>query len=238
MLPQPEKRSHAMPVHRLKALPLGAVQSLKARTYDALKAAIVEMNIYAPDAELKLDERNLSRRLGISRTPLREALALLDRDGIVKTISRRGVFIVKKTKREAEDLVTVWATIESLAAGQAATSASEAEIEALEGFVDRFVGCADVRPDEYADANMRFHEAIIDAARNPVISDLAGRFSFHVRAIRQRVLADGDRVRLSLADHAGIVAAIKTRDAVRAECLARRHALQLREYVAQFEDLN
>ena len=116
-----------MPVHRLKALPLGAVQSLKARTYDALKAAIVEMNIYAPDAELKLDERNLSQRLGISRTPLREALALLDRDGIVKTISRRGVFIVKKSKREAQDLITVWAAIESLAAGQAATSASDAE---------------------------------------------------------------------------------------------------------------
>lgn len=227
-----------MPVHRLKALPLGAVQSLKARTYDALKAAIVEMNIYAPDAELKLDERNLSQRLGISRTPLREALALLDRDGIVKTISRRGVFIVKKSKREAQDLITVWAAIESLAAGQAATSASDAEIEALEGFVTRFAGRVDVRPEEYADANIRFHQAIIDAARNPVIGDLAGRLSFHVRAIRQRALADGNRVRLSLADHADIVAAIKTRDAERAENLARRHALQLREYVAQFEDLN
>ncbi len=226
-----------MPVHRLKAKPLGAVRSLKDRTYDALKAAIVEMNIYAPDAELKLDERNLSRRLGISRTPLREALALLHRDGIVKIVSRRGVFIVRKSKREVLELITVWAAIESLAAGLAARNASDAEIDAIDGFVAPFAGNG-VCPEQYAEANVRFHQAIVAAAGNAVVAEIADRLAFHVRAIRRRAAADAELARRSLADHADIVLALRGRDAERAESLVLRHALQLRDHVEQFADLN
>ena len=63
--------------------PIDANFSLKDRIYDSLKQAITSMNIYAEDAELRLDERKLSEQLEISRTPIREALARLEQEGLV-----------------------------------------------------------------------------------------------------------------------------------------------------------
>ena len=68
--------------HQIEIAPIGAAMSLKARAYEALKSAITRMNVYAPGADLRLDERELSQRFGISRTPLREALAQLDQEEI------------------------------------------------------------------------------------------------------------------------------------------------------------
>ena len=101
-----------MPVHRLKASPLGTVQSLRARTDDAPKANFVEMDIHAPDAEWRLEERNPSFQMAFFRSLVGEALPLLDRDGIVKAISRHGVFIVNNSKRKVLKLNAVWAGIE------------------------------------------------------------------------------------------------------------------------------
>src|SRR5204863_136614 len=94
-----------MPDTQLKIAPIGEGLSLKARAYDALKAAILNMNIYADDAQLRLDERDLSQRFGVSRTPLREALAQLDQEGLVKIVARRGIFIVRKTTLRLRDHV-------------------------------------------------------------------------------------------------------------------------------------
>ena len=85
--------------------PRGSAESLKARAYHAMKAAIVRMDIYAPNAELRFDERDLSARFGVSRTPLREALVLLDNERLVKIVARRGIFVVKKTKAEILDMI-------------------------------------------------------------------------------------------------------------------------------------
>ena len=71
---------------------------LKDRIYDELKRAITSINVYGDSDEHRLDERQLSEELGVSRTPIREALCRLENEGFVNTIPRRGAFIARKSK--------------------------------------------------------------------------------------------------------------------------------------------
>ena len=225
--------------NRFKIARRDSAATLKAQAYDALKAAIVRMDIYAPDAELRFDERDLSARFGVSRTPLREALALLDKERLVKIVARRGIFIVRKTKAEILDMIAAWAALESMAARLATEVASDAELRSLHRLVDPYAESrtpADMSA--YSDANIRFHQAVIKASGNPLIGDIANGLFFHVRAIRHRTISDQDRARRSIDDHSQIVAALEKREAERAERLVREHTLMLRDHVAQHVDLN
>ena len=82
-----------MEVARPIVAPIVISSSLKEQTYEALRQAITSMNLYEPSEAPKLDERHLAESLGVSRTPVREALARLEQEGLVQTISRRGVFV-------------------------------------------------------------------------------------------------------------------------------------------------
>lgn len=223
---------------QLKIAPIADGLSLKARTYDALKSAITNMNIYAPGAELKLDERDLSQRFGVSRTPLREALAQLDSEGLVKIVARRGIFIVRRTKAEILDMITVWAALESMAARLATKVAADGEIARLHDLVDSFSADEVARNmGEYSDANIKFHQAIIGLGKCPLIERMTNDLFFHVRAIRNRAIFEQDRARRSIVDHKEIVAAIEARDTERAERLVREHTLRLRDHVERYVDL-
>lgn len=223
----------------LEIEPIAESQSLKARAYQALKAAIANMNIYAPDAELRLDERDLSLRFGISRTPLREALAQLATEGLVRIAPRRGIFIVRKTKAEILDMITVWAALESMAARLATQLATDQELKGLRSLAGA-ISSDEVaaKMGEYSDANICFHQTIIGLGRNPLLADITNDLFLHVRAIRQRTIFEQDRARRSIADHKGIVAAIAERDTEKAERLVREHTLKLRDHVERFVTLD
>ena len=223
---------------RLQVDVIDAGLSLKARAYDALKNAILKMDIYAPDAELRLDERDLSASFGVSRTPLREALAQLDQEGLVRIQPRRGILIVRKTKTEILEMITVWAALESMAARLAAQVASAEDIAKLHPLVDGFSQDAVARQlGEYSDANIAFHSAIIALGDNALIGEITGNLFFHVRGIRRRTIVELDRAQRSVLDHREIVTAIEQRDADRAETLVRNHTLKLRDHVEKNVDL-
>lgn len=227
-----------METHRtsLKIAPIGESQSLKARAYEALKAAIAGMSIYDEDAELRLDERDLSARFGISRTPLREALAQLDQEGLVRVVARRGIFIVRKTKAEILDMIEAWAALESMAARLAAESAPTDSVEELHSLTDPYDDVSR-KLGEYSDANIRFHQAILRASGNGLIGEICDGLFLHVRAIRTRSIFEKDRAQRSIIDHKQIVAAIEKRDGDLAERLVREHTLRLRDHVAQHVDI-
>src|SRR5262249_12013827 len=96
--------------------PIGGPESFKRRAYAPLKDAIVAMDIYRSRADIRLDERRLALDFGISRTPVREAMAQLEREGFVRAVPRRGIYVVRKTKREVIEMITAWAALESMAA--------------------------------------------------------------------------------------------------------------------------
>ena len=96
--------------------PIASPESFKRRAYAALKDAIVAMDVYRSRSDIRLDERRLALDFGISRTPVREAMAQLEREGFVRAVPRRGIYVVRKTKREVIEMITAWAALESMAA--------------------------------------------------------------------------------------------------------------------------
>src|ERR1700732_1744742 len=115
-------------VPRLTVKPLDTSTSFRNQAYAAIKDAITAADIYAHPTEIRLDERQLSQALGVSRTPIREAMTLLEQEGFLRTLPRRGVFIIRKTKREIVEMIQVWAARESMAARLVTQRASHAEI--------------------------------------------------------------------------------------------------------------
>lgn len=211
---------------------LQANVSLKEKTYDILKDAICKMNIYAPDAQLRLDERQLSEQLGISRTPLREALVRLEQEGLVDILPRRGIFIVRKTKREIVELVIVWAALESMAARLATEHASDEEITSLRRmFPSLSAGGQPANIDEYSERNIEFHQTILKLAGCRLLVDMADQLFLHVRSIRTQTIGEADRATRSVKDHRQIIEAIEARDTELAEHLVREHALDLAEHI-------
>src|SRR5712671_2037840 len=86
--------------------PITSPASFKSRAYTALKNVIVSLDVYRERAEVRLDERRLAQDFGISRTPVREAMAQLEREGFVRSVPRRGIYVVRKTRREVIEMIT------------------------------------------------------------------------------------------------------------------------------------
>ena len=127
-----------IPAPTLALQPLNANVSFRDQAYTALKQAIMDADTYAHREEIRLDERQLSSALGVSRTPIREAMTLLEQEGFLRTVPRRGVFIVRKTKKQIIEMIEVWAALESMAARLATMNASDADIGALRHMFDEF----------------------------------------------------------------------------------------------------
>ena len=108
--------------------------------YAALRNAILAMDAYDPEADLRLDEKRLAADLGVSRTPVREALVRLEHEGLVRIMPRRGVYVVRKSKAEVIEMIIAWAALESMAARLMCERAGDEEIEGLLQRVERRVG--------------------------------------------------------------------------------------------------
>jgi len=225
-----------MPVPGLKLELLDASAGLRRLACDAIKRAITEMDIYGHAGELWLDERQLSHDLGVSRTPIREALGYLEQEGLVRSVPRRGVYVVRKTKREIVEMITVWAAIESLAARLAASRASPEELHALRALFATYEDEPAAHLAEYSQANMAFHKAIIRMGGCALMSEMTDRMFVHMRAVRAVTMGQDSRAQRSIRDHLNIIAALERGDADLAERLVREHTLGLAAHVEKHGD--
>lgn len=201
------------------------------------------MPIYdGTDEDYRLDERALAESLGISRTPVREALLRLEHEGVVRSVPRKGIYVIRKTKAEIIEVILASAALEGMAARLAAERATNEEIS---GLIARFPEFHDrealsraddgVRPpipvSEYSEINLDFHQRIVELAHSELFSQLISRLQIHMRAIRQQTIGDDNRMAHSVVDHAHIIEALEARDADAVEVRVRQHALDLAEHV-------
>ena len=231
---QPEE---AESTPRLAIEPIDTSFSFKNKAYAALKDVIVSMDVYRSRQDIRLDERQLAQDFGISRTPVREAMAQLEREGFVRSVPRRGIYVVRKTKREVIEMIAAWAALESMAARLITENTQIADIASLRRMFSTFEnGELRAHLDEYSEANISFHQTIIRMSGNSVLISLAENLFTHMRMIRRKTIGEKDRVERSIRDHMNIIEALEARDTARAEELVRTHALGLADHVAKYAD--
>ena len=222
---------------RLSVSPIDSRETFKDKAYVALRNVIVSSDIYRSRTDLRLDERQLAQDFGISRTPVREAMAQLEREGFVRSVPRRGIYIVRKTRREVIEMITAWAALESMAARLITQTASDADIAGLRRMFATFEDDKlHAKLDEYSEVNIAFHQAIIQLSGNSVLIQLAENLFTHMRMIRRKTIVEKDRADRSIRDHMNIIEALEARATDRAEKLVRDHALGLADHVAKFAD--
>ena len=229
--------AQAVQAPRLALAPIDSSPSFKNQAYAGLKNLIVSMDVYRNREDIRLDERKLAADFGVSRTPVREALAQLEREGFVRSVPRRGIYVVRKTKREVIEMITAWAGLEGMAARLATKNATEDEIAGLRRMFTTFEGGeVQAQLDEYSEVNIEFHQTIIRMSHNRVLIDMAENLFTHMRMIRRKTIGEMDRADKSFHDHLNIIEALEARDTMRAEELTREHALGLAEHVERYAD--
>ena len=138
--------------------PRGAV--LGDEVYALLGEAILDGRLPAGE---RLRDQELAERLGVSRTPVREAMAQLEREGFVRSVPRRGIYVVRKSKQEVIEMITAWAALESMAARLITTNATTDEIASLRRMFATFEnGQARAHLDEYSEVNIEEDAAAAD----------------------------------------------------------------------------
>jgi len=176
-----------------------------------------------------LDEVALAEGLGISRTPLREALKVLAAEGLVRHEPRRGCFVNQVTEQDLDDMFPVIALLEGQCAHQAALRATDADLAALEVLHTRLTDHAQARRiNDYYAANFAIHEAIITLADNRWLAQVIGDLRKMVKLARLQQLHAPGRLDQSLSEHLAVFAALKAHDALGAEAAMRTHITRQR----------
>ena len=216
----------------MQLAPIATNFTLKDRVYDRLRDAIVGMNIYDDGADLRLDERSMANQLKVSRTPLREALTRLERDGFIEIKARKGVFVIRKTRDEILEMIIAWAALESMAARIATTVATDDEIRELRKHALRHSeSSASADLSEYSEANISFHQMILEMSGCSLLGRIADGLFMHMHAVRRRALEENDRASRSIVDHMAIIEALEVRDGDLAARLVREHTMRLHDHV-------
>lgn len=196
-----------------------APTSLGNSVYNELRRRLVQGEL-KPGQRLR--EIELSAMLGVSRTPVREAIKRLESEGFAAYVSRRGAVVSELTPEQAAELYAVREILEGSAANFAARFATGSEIEILEELLSNQRKAGD-DPEVLSRINRQFHQMIYRMAHNRYLLGLLSTAQDYMLLLRETTYFDPGRPETALSEHSEIVSAIKARDSERAEAAARKH---------------
>ncbi|MDZ4134759.1 MAG: GntR family transcriptional regulator [Paracoccaceae bacterium] len=173
------------------------------------------------DPGARLRETELAERLGISRTPVREAMRALEADGLVVHLPRQGASVRSLDYAEVMELYEMRAVLEGTAARLAARSASDLELAELAA-LNQDLAAAGTSQDAY-EINRQFHLTLLDAAKNRFLVKATNTLQKTLMILGPTTLIEPDRAQGAVAEHARVLAALTARDAARAEAEMRAH---------------
>jgi len=199
-------------------------QALYLEVADRLRGMI---RSHALGAGAWIDEAALTVQLGISRTPLREALKVLATEGLVRLEPGRGCFVSELTVADLEQIFPLMAMLEGRCAYEAALKASAADLRAMEPWHRALQAHARAgRIDAYYETNARIHETVQVLADNRWLSDMVDGLRKVLSLFRHKSLVLPGRIAQSCAEHLAIYAALRARDPESAEALTRQHLMR------------
>ncbi|MCM3716080.1 GntR family transcriptional regulator [Halalkalibacter oceani] len=197
------------------------VKSLREVVVESLREAIVRGQIKSGE---HLKERDLSEKLGISTTPIKEAFRILGNEGLVVTIPRKGTYVSEYVDTNIEEVLQLRAVVEGLCAKFAAAKVNDRQVDKLKAQLALMEELFEKRDiDALVEENTRFHSLIREIANNPMVTNLLNNISSFETAFRKRALTEKDEMKDGYLEHKAILQAIIERNPERAEELMKRH---------------
>ena len=174
---------------------------------------------FEPGARVNVEE--LTRSLGVSRTPVWEAIHRLEQEGLLVRVSHRGVFMAELTLQQAQDLYEVRQPLEELAGRLAASRISPAALRRMQDILEEQRGIvARCDLNAYSRSDFAFHAAVYDATGNPFLQEMLERLKAQMRPLHLHV---EPIIETLYQDHVRLYAALADRSSDRAEAVFREH---------------
>lgn len=224
----------------IKNLDVDSLQALQARkslgehVFDSLKQAIIRGNMSPGDW---LVESHIAETLGISRTPVREAIHKLEREGLIERQPRGGSMVLGLSRDDIEETFGIRAILEGYAARLAAIKHNKEELESLESKIDEFEKCLDKKQlTRLAQINTEFHDMLYAMSKSPRLIQMINSLRDQIFRFRQMILKEAKMAKVSNEDHKQMLKFIRRRDANGVELLVRDHILRGQEVVLKDYD--
>ena len=205
---------------RFIPIKLDNYQPLRDVVFETLRDAIIQGQLRPGE---RLMEIQLAEEMGVSRTPVREALRKLELEGLIVMIPRKGAYVAGISVKDIVDVFEVRAALESLAAGLAAERITEQELEELERALVQISEASSSNLDAVVLTDTNFHEIIYRASRNQRLTQLITNLQEQIQRFRTTSLAQPGRTKTAIEEHRKIVEAISERNVELAQALAREH---------------
>jgi DNA-binding GntR family transcriptional regulator len=202
--------------------------NLRGQTYKILKNMIINREMLPGK---KIIEETLAQEIGVSRTPIREALFKLEHEGIVEIIPRRGAFVVKQSKEDIIEIMQIREVLEALIVRLVTPILSDTDIEELRLCLDRLRTTPEAERHalEYNDSELEFHGLLLNRCPNLMLRQMMEMVNARLQIIRLRTVVLPGRAQKSLDEHAEILEMIAKRNPEEAEALMRRHVISVRD---------
>lgn len=205
-------------------------EPLRKQVYNLLREAIVKGKL-APGE--KLVEVKIARELNVSRTPVREAIRMLELEEFIITVPQRGVFVAGiKSKKEIDDIFQVRIVLEGLAASLTAQNIKQEQIEKMNKYTEQIKECIENNDlQRCIKIDIAFHQIIYEASQNKWLQKILDSLFEQITRFRAKSLSQAGRMKKALLEHKELSEALAEGDSETAKELAQKHIAEARESV-------
>lgn len=205
-------------------------RSLRGRVFRRLREDILS-GVYQEHEELR--EITIGEELGVSRTPVREALRQLELEGLVTIVPNKGAYVTGITCKDVADIYGIRSMLEGMCARRATEHITEKQIEELEEVLllseFHLRKSSKEQAEQVTELDGKFHKILYEASDSRILEHVLSDFHKYVQMARAMSVGEKNRAKKSIKEHREILEAIKKRDGDLAERLANRHILNVME---------